>query len=270
MSGAVRKPAEIERLREANQIVAAAHTAIRDLVRPGVTTGELDEAAETAIRELGAEPSFKGYQGTYPCATCISVEEEVVHGIPGNRRLEAGQIVSVDIGTRYRGYYGDAAVTWPVGVVDPERARLLRTTERALAAAIQAAVAGKFVRDIGRAVEKVCREERLGVGHRGRDLELVADDAGVLQQRIVLALGVAGHLLGIETVVRSAVVFPLVQHRAPREAGLHALEDEEFEERGIVVQRRPPLGVVVGGHQIVRPVSGPRAARLARCHGARV
>jgi len=159
---AVRTDREIALLREANRIVALAHAALAKIIKPGITTAELDEAAETIIRMHDAEPSFKGYKG-YPAATCISVEEVVVHGIPGRRVLTEGQIVSVDIGVRYKGYYGDAAVSHACGEVDETRQRLLSATERALAAGIKAAKTGNHVRDIGAAVEAVCNKESFAV-----------------------------------------------------------------------------------------------------------
>jgi len=152
---AVRSEREIDILREANQIVVRVHAEIARLIRPGVSTEQLDEAAEGVIRDHGAVPAFKGYHG-YPAATCISVEEVVVHGIPGKRVLKEGQIVSVDVGVCHQGYYGDAAVTLPVGEIDAARRKLLETTERSLARAVKAAKAGNTIRDIGRAVEGTC------------------------------------------------------------------------------------------------------------------
>lgn len=152
---AVRDEREIELLRQANQIVVRVHAELARLVRPGITTGELDAAADAIIQDHGARAAFKGYHG-YPAATCISVEEVVVHGIPGKRVLKEGQIVSIDVGVCHQGYYGDAAVTLPVGEIDAARRRLLETTERSLARAVKAAKAGNTIRDIGRAVEITC------------------------------------------------------------------------------------------------------------------
>jgi methionyl aminopeptidase len=104
------------------------------------------------IRDAGGEPSFLGYQG-FPASTCISVDEVIVHGIPGKRRLEEGQICSIDVGVRYKGYYGDAALSVAVGELDEERQRLMEVTDRALAAGIEAARAGNYLEDISRAVE---------------------------------------------------------------------------------------------------------------------
>jgi methionyl aminopeptidase len=159
---AIRSEREVELLRAANQIVARVHVALRGLIRPGVTTRELDAAAEEIILQCGAKPAFKGYHG-YPASTCISVEEEVIHGIPGDRSLEAGQVVSVDVGVVYKGYYGDAAVTHACGPIDAARQRLLDTTDLALSRAIKAARAGGWMRDIGRAVEQTCRPLGYGV-----------------------------------------------------------------------------------------------------------
>ena len=159
---AIRKDWEIELLRKANQIVAAVHAALAKLVRPGITTQELDAAAEEIIQLHGATPAFKGYMG-YPAATCISVDEVVVHGIPGNRVLKAGQIVSIDVGTCYKGYYGDAAVSVPCGELDADRQRLLDVTDLALSRGIRAARTGNHVRDIGVAVQETAREAGFSV-----------------------------------------------------------------------------------------------------------
>lgn len=159
---ALRTEREIELLREANQIVAEVLTMLAGMVAPGITTGELDAAAEALILERGGKPSFKGYRG-YPKSTCISVDEVVVHGIPGAQRLEAGQIVSMDVGVLLRGYHGDAALTVPCGTIDETKQRLLDATDRALAAGIAAACAGNFLRDIGRAVQGICEREGFSV-----------------------------------------------------------------------------------------------------------
>ncbi|HPA41062.1 MAG TPA: M24 family metallopeptidase, partial [Candidatus Hydrogenedentes bacterium] len=131
---AIRSEREIGLIREANQIVAAVHDMLSGMVRPGVATIELDRAAEALIRERGAKPAFKGYRG-FPATLCVSVDEEVVHGIPGKRVLREGELVSIDCGALYRGYYGDAAVTLPCGEVDEARLGLMRATSRALARA---------------------------------------------------------------------------------------------------------------------------------------
>jgi methionyl aminopeptidase len=159
---AIRTDREIALLRAANRIVAEVLCALADRVEAGITTAELDAIAERMIREAGGEPSFLGYQG-FPASTCISVDEVIVHGIPGSRRLKEGQICSLDVGVRYKGYYGDAALSVPVGEVDDERQRLLEATDRALANAIDAARAGNYLEDIGRAVEETVRPEGFSV-----------------------------------------------------------------------------------------------------------
>jgi methionyl aminopeptidase len=159
---AIRTEKEINLLRKANEIVAEVHATLRPMVAPGITTRELDEVAEQLILDRGAKPAFKGYHG-FPASTCISVDEEVVHGIPGSRKLKKGEIVSIDVGTIYKGYYGDAAVSHPCGKIDADRKRLLKTTERSLVNAIKAARAGNYLRDIGRAVETACKKESFGV-----------------------------------------------------------------------------------------------------------
>lgn len=159
---AIRTEREIALLRQANEIVARVHATLREMIRPGVTTRELDRVADDLIQQLGGIPAFKGYRG-YPAATCISVEEVVVHGIPGPRALRDGQIVSIDIGVNYKGYFGDAAVTWPVGKVTQDRQQLLQTTNLALSRAIRAAKAGNYLQDIGKAVERTCKPLGFGV-----------------------------------------------------------------------------------------------------------
>ncbi|MFP4500005.1 MAG: type I methionyl aminopeptidase [Candidatus Hydrogenedentota bacterium] len=159
---AIRSEREIDLLREANQIVAQVHTMLAGMIRPGVSTRELDAAAEALIREQGAQPAFLGYHG-YPASTCISIEDVVVHGIPGERRLKEGEIVSIDVGTFYQGYCGDAAVTLPVGTVDTNRQQLLDVTDRALSRAIKAACDGNCLRDLAVAIEGACNPHGYGI-----------------------------------------------------------------------------------------------------------
>ena len=132
---------QIELMRVAGSIVRRAHEAAFARVAPGTTTAEIDAAVDEAIAASGGEPLFKGHRvkGTFPfpAAACVSVNEEVIHGIPGPRTLRAGDIVSVDVGARYRGWCADAAVTWPVGEIAPDLRRLLDTTEGALRVAIE-------------------------------------------------------------------------------------------------------------------------------------
>ncbi len=153
----IRSEWEIELLRTANQIVADVLATLAEYVRPGITTKELDIIAEEMIRDRGAVPAFKGYRG-YPAATCISVAEEVVHGITGKRMLKEGEFVSIDVGTCYCGYYGDAAITVPCGEIDENRRRLIEATDLALSRAIAVAREGNTVNDIGTVIEKTCKE----------------------------------------------------------------------------------------------------------------
>lgn len=144
---------------EAGRITAAALRIVGAAVRAGVTTGELDRLAEEAIRAEGARPAFKGYQG-FPATLCTSVNEQVVHGIPGDRALREGEILSVDCGAIVDGYYGDSAMTFPVGVVSEEARRLMDVTKASLEAGIARCVAGMRLYDIGATVQAVA--ERAG------------------------------------------------------------------------------------------------------------
>ncbi|MDH7488389.1 MAG: type I methionyl aminopeptidase [Anaerolineae bacterium] len=144
---------ELKLMREAGRIVAQVLEAMKAKAAPGVTTAELNEEAERLIRKMGAIPSFKGYHG-YPAAICTSINEQVVHGIPDGRRLNEGDILSVDVGAIYKGYHGDAAVTIPIGTVSPEARRLLEVTEGALWAGIAKARAGLRTGDISAAIQE--------------------------------------------------------------------------------------------------------------------
>jgi len=150
---ACRSQGELERLRAANLLVARILETLKGAVAPGMTTAELDAIAERAVRDAGAEPAFKGYHG-YPATICASLNEQVVHGIPSDRELVAGDILSIDLGVLLDGYYGDSAVTVPVGAVSPEAAELLRITEEALWKGIAQLKTGKRVSDIGHAVQR--------------------------------------------------------------------------------------------------------------------
>ena len=147
-----RSQSELERLRAANALVARVLTDLRNAVAPGVTTADLDALAEERLREADAKPAFKGYHG-YPATICASINEQVVHGIPSSRKLVPGDIVSIDMGAILEGYYGDSAVTVPVGAVDAKDAELLRVTEEALYRAIAVVRPGARVSDIGHAVQ---------------------------------------------------------------------------------------------------------------------
>lgn len=148
----LKSPAEIELMRKAGAIVAAAHDLAARLVRSGVSTQELDLAIEDHILGLGGTPSFKGYLD-YPASSCISVNEEVVHGIPGPRVLQEGDIVGVDIGAIWQGYHGDAARTFAVGKVSEEARRLMQVTRQALLLGIEQARVGNRLSDISHAIQ---------------------------------------------------------------------------------------------------------------------
>jgi methionyl aminopeptidase len=148
-----KSPAEIERMRTANVLVADVLAELAEMVVPGVTTADLDAAAERLVRAAGAEPAFKGYRG-YPATLCASVNEEVVHGIPGKRALVEGDIISLDMGVKLNGFYGDSAVTVPVGRIAPDVQRLLQVTRDALAKGIEQVRLGGRVSDIGHAIQQ--------------------------------------------------------------------------------------------------------------------
>jgi methionyl aminopeptidase len=143
---------ELERMRKAGRIVYLTHQAIREAIRPGITTRELDRIAEQVIRKHGATPSFKGYNG-FPGSVCTSVNDELVHGIPGDRVLQDGDIISVDIGACYQGYHGDSAWTYPVGKVSETAARLLKVTEESLYKGLEQAKPGARIGDIAHAIQ---------------------------------------------------------------------------------------------------------------------
>ncbi len=156
MAIVIKTPQEIEKMRRSGKVVYQVLEHMRTLVEAGATTLDLEAAAEAKIRELGAVPAFKGYRG-YPCVLCTSVNEQVVHGIPsGERVLADGDIVSIDCGVVLDGYYGDAAITLPVGKkMAPCAMRLLDVTRASLTNAIQAVRAGATLGDIGAAVQEV-------------------------------------------------------------------------------------------------------------------
>jgi methionyl aminopeptidase len=151
-----KSPSELDKMRRSGRIVRQVLDTVREMVKPGVSTMELERAAEKKIRELGAKPAFKGYYD-YPCVLCTSINQEIVHGIPSERRkLKEGDIVSIDCGVVLDGYFGDAAITVPVGNhVKPEVAKLLEITEKALYRGIEAARIGNTVGDVGAAVQEL-------------------------------------------------------------------------------------------------------------------
>lgn len=164
--------AEIEKMRRAGRVVAEVLALLEEALRPGITTAALDALAERHIRSAGAIPSFKGYlgggrygsgPGAFPASICVSIDDEVVHGIPGERVIREGQIVSVDAGAIVEGWHGDAARTFVVGDAPPEARRLVETTRLAMMAGIAAALPGHWIADIGGAVEEVARGGGYGI-----------------------------------------------------------------------------------------------------------
>lgn len=153
---------EIATMREAGKLVAQTLQMLRGHVNPGITTQELDHMAEQFIRSAGAIPAFKGYHG-FPANICASLNEQVVHGIPGSRQLKDGDIISIDIGVLHNGYYGDAAITLPVGKVDPAVEQLLKVTEESLMKGIAQAVIGQRIGDISHAVQNYAESYGYGV-----------------------------------------------------------------------------------------------------------
>jgi methionyl aminopeptidase len=165
----LRTPHEIEVMRAGGRLAAGALDVIGRRVRPGCTTRELEGAAEDHLRAVGAEAAFKGYRG-YPGSICVSVNDEVVHGIPGERVLAEGDLVSIDIGVLWKGYYTDTAATFGVGTIEPAAARLMEVTRAALRAGIAAARPPHRVSDISHAIQQRVEEAgysvvRALVGH---------------------------------------------------------------------------------------------------------
>ncbi len=149
----LKSPTDLAVMRRAGEIAARALQAVVRAVRPGITTRELDRIAEDRIRQLGADPSFLGYRG-FPASLCASVNDEVVHGIPGPRRLHEGEIISLDLGAVLDGFHGDLAVTVPVGKVSPAIARLLRVTAEALEIGIRAVRPEGHLGDVSAAIQR--------------------------------------------------------------------------------------------------------------------
>jgi methionyl aminopeptidase len=149
----IKSKAEREKMRQAGHIVADVLAELRTAVQPGITTGELDARAAAILRKTGATASFLGYH-SYPASICASVNDEVVHGIPGDRELQEGDIVSLDFGAIYQGWHGDSATTVPVGKIPAEVEHLLKVTQDALERGIAAARAGNRIRDISRVIQQ--------------------------------------------------------------------------------------------------------------------
>lgn len=149
-----RSHSEIERIRAAGRIVAQALSLAEKVIEPGISTLEIDAQIEAQIRKLKGRPAFKGYRG-FPAATCISIDEEVVHGIPGPRKLKAGQIIGIDVGVELDGYFADAAATFGVNNIDSETKKLMAAGQASLEAGINKAVSGNYLNDISSAIQRV-------------------------------------------------------------------------------------------------------------------
>src|SRR6058998_3058921 len=158
----LKSPKEIETMRGASKIVAEILLALSENIREGATTADIDKIAEDLTLKKKAKPAFKGYRG-FPASLCISVNDQVVHGIPSKRVLKNGDIVGLDFGVIYDGYYGDSAITVPIGAISPEVERLLKVTEQCLYRAIEQAVPGNFISDISAAVQKLAESNNYGI-----------------------------------------------------------------------------------------------------------
>ena len=210
--------AQIEIMRKAGKIVAETLEMIGDKVKPGITTAEIDRAAEEFILSRGAKPAFKGYRG-FPATTCISVNEEVVHGIPGNRMLVEGQIVSVDLGCIVNGFYGDSAATFPVGQISEEKRKLIEVTRRSLEVGLSHVKDGNKLGQVSAAIQKCVEDEGFSVV---RDM--------------------VGHGIG-----KNLHEDPQVPHFGPEEAG-------PVLKKGMVIAIEPMVNA--GGYQVVQKADG--------------
>jgi len=153
---------EIEVMRRAGRVVARVLDLAGEVIKPGMSTSELEQLIDSSIRDQGAIPAFKNYQG-FPASACISINDEVVHGIPGDRLIEEGDIVSVDVGSIIDGFYGDSARTYAVGEISPEKSRLMKSTLESLLTGIDKARKGNRLGEISAAVQKVAEGQGYGV-----------------------------------------------------------------------------------------------------------
>lgn len=171
----IKSKEEIEIMAEGGKILAKIIKELEKKVRPGITTKELDRVAETLIFKFGGTPSFKGYEG-FPVALCTSINEELVHAVPSQRKLKEGDVLSLDLGMKYQGYHSDMAITLPVGKISPEAQRLIRVTKKALKRGIKKARTGNTFGDIGNTIQRYVESQGFNVvrdlcGHGiGREL----------------------------------------------------------------------------------------------------
>ncbi|MFZ1081195.1 MAG: type I methionyl aminopeptidase [Candidatus Kryptoniota bacterium] len=163
----VKTPREIDLMREAGKVAAGILNSVEKYIKPGIATMELDQIAEDYVLSQDAKPAFKGYgfdkRHLFPATICLSIDDQVVHGIPGPRRLEEGQVLSVDVGAVKNGYYGDAAKTFAVGKISEEKKKLMEVTEKALQLGIENAIAGNHVEDISQAVQDYVEQNGFSV-----------------------------------------------------------------------------------------------------------
>lgn len=206
MAAILKSKSEQEQIRETGRIVASILAELRAAVRPGITTGDLDSMAVEALKRYGAKSSSLGYH-RYPKSLCTSVNDEVVHGIPGTRVLREGDIVSIDLAAAYNGWHADSAITVPVGPIAPEVQQLLKVTEDALYRGIAAARAGNRVRDISRSVQDFVEAAGLGVvrhygGHGvGRSMHEDPDVMNYVEPGQINQTLKAGMVIAIEPMV---------------------------------------------------------------------
>ncbi len=158
----IKSEEEIKKIKKASEIVALCHKKVSEIIKPGITTKEIDEIVENIILENNAIPSFKGYGG-FPTATCTSPNEQVVHGFPTDDKLQEGDIISIDIGAQYEGYHGDSAWTYPVGNISVENQQLLDHTKEALFAGLDVIKPGIHLSDISNAIEITANKYNLGI-----------------------------------------------------------------------------------------------------------
>lgn len=158
----IKNEKEIELMREAGYMVSKTHKYLKDFVKPGITTRELDRLAEEYIRKMGGVPTCKGYEG-YPATLCTSVNDEVVHGIPNNYKLKNGDIITIDMVIEYKGYQGDAAWTYAVGDISDDKKYLMEHTKKALYEGVKMVKPGNRIGDISNAVEMYAKAHKLGV-----------------------------------------------------------------------------------------------------------
>ena len=162
MSVSIKSEHEIELMRHAGHLLEQVHDELASHIKPGISTKELDRIGEDMIRSMGCIPNFKNYQG-FPASFCISLNDEVVHGFPSNRKLKKGDIITIDIGACYKGYHGDSAWTYKVGEITPEEEALLKNTEESLFIGLAQIKPGNRIGDIGNAIEQFAKKNHLGV-----------------------------------------------------------------------------------------------------------